>query len=163
VALGPADPAGAASLLGIQGPADAAPRAGRAPLDRALLIALVNVQRRLPDLIGQEVQSFTIDSCGGLTLNARRGWKAQFGRVLTPEELAALTEKVASLRSLAVSGSLDFNNPNLGYVNVMNPAVVAVPQPSPTPRRGRASPSPSVPPATRPPAAAGPQPVMTCH
>jgi cell division septal protein FtsQ len=163
VALGPADAAGASSLLGVQGPAAPLPRAGRAPLDRALLVALVNVQRALPGLIGQEVQSFTIDACGGLTLNARRGWKAQFGTVLTPEDLASLTDKVASLRALAVSGDVDFNNPSLGYVNVMNPAVVAVPQSSPSPRRGRASPSPSASPAVRQPASAGPQPVMTCH
>jgi len=72
VALGPADDAGAAALLGVDGPAQPAPRGGAAPLDRALLTALVNIQRRLPELIGQEVQSFTLDACGNLTLNARR-------------------------------------------------------------------------------------------
>jgi cell division septal protein FtsQ len=159
VALGPADAADVQSLLDIDGPARPAPRAGRAPLDRALLVALVNIQRALPGLIGQDVESFSIDSCSGLTLNARRGWKAQFGRVLTPEELASLKDKVASLRALAASGDVDFDSPGLRYVNVMNPAVVAVPQRTPAPRPGHASPSPS----PRPPARAGPQAVPTCR
>lgn len=151
IVLGPADGVGAQLLLGIQGPARPEPRAGRAPLDRALLVALVNIQRKLPELIGQDVQSFTIDSCGALTLNARRGWKAQFGRVLTPEELASLEGKVSALRALAVSGEVDFDNPSLGYVNVMNPGIAAVPQQTPTPRRGSAAPSPSPGAQARPP------------
>jgi len=157
VALGPVDAAGAAALLVVQGPARPAPRAGRAPLGRALLVALVNVQQALPGLIGQDVQSFTIDACGALTLNARRGWRAQFGQVGTPEELGTLSDKVASLKALAASGAVDFDSPGLQYVNLMNPAVVAVPQPSPTPRRGRASPTPS------PRPAASPQPASPCR
>ena len=154
--LGPADGVDAQRLLAIQGPARPEPRVGRAPLDRALLVALVNIQRALPGLIGQEVQSFTLDSCGGLTLNARRGWKAQFGSVLTPEERATLKDKVAALRALAVSGEVDFDGPGLGYVNLMNPAIAAVPGPSPAARPGRASPSPA------PPARTGTQPASPC-
>jgi cell division protein FtsQ len=157
VALGPAGGGDSAALLGIDGPAQPAPRTGRAPLDRALLTALVNIQRGLPNLIGQEVQSFTIDACGSLTLNARRGWKAQFGRALTPEELRTLKDKVAALRSLAVSGSVDYNSAGLQYVNVMNPKVVAVPDRSPTARPARASP-PAPPPPTSSAVSAGPQP-----
>lgn len=145
----------ASTLLGIDGPAQPEPKTGRALLERPLLTALVNIQRSLPGLIGQDVQSFTIDSCGNLTLNARRGWKAQFGRVNTPEELAALKNKVAALRALAASGDVDFSS--VQYVNVMNPAVVAVPARSGA-RGGRASPSPS--PAA---AAAGPQIVSPCR
>ena len=141
VALGPAPPADAGALLDVEGPAQPQPRAGSAPLDRALLTALVNIQRSLPGLIGQDVQSFTIDSCGSLTLNSRNGWKAQFGRVLTPEERATLGAKVAALKALAASGAVDFDK--VQYVNVMNPAVVAVPRPTPAPRPGRASPSPT--------------------
>jgi hypothetical protein len=100
----------------------------------------VNIQRSLPDIIGQEVQSFTIDSCGNLTMSARTGWKAQFGRVITPEELATLKDKVAALKALAASG-VDFNS--VQYVNLMNPYAVAVPTRGPTARPGRASPSPS--------------------
>lgn len=142
VALGPADGGDAAALLAVDGPAQPAPRTGAAPLDRALLTALVNIQRSLPGLIGQDVQSFTIDSCGSLTLNARRGWKGQFGRVNTPEERATLRDKLAALRALAASGDVDFGT--VQYVNVMNPAVVAVPKATP---RGGAAASPSPAPA----------------
>jgi cell division protein FtsQ len=148
VALGPAADSDAASLLDVDGPAQPEPRTGTAPLDRALLTALVNIQRSLPGLIGQDVQSFTIDSCGSLTLNSRRGWRAQFGRVLTPEERATLRAKVAALKALAASGSVDFDT--VQYVNVMNPAVVAVPRPTPTPRTARASPGPAAAPAPAP-------------
>jgi len=79
----------------------------------------------LPGLIGQDVQSFTLDSCGNLTLNARKGWKAQFGRVLTPEERSTLKDKVAALKALGASGQVDFAT--VQYVNVMNPTAVAVP------------------------------------
>lgn len=144
VALGPAG-ADAAGLLEIDGPARPAPRSGRAALDRTLLVALVNIQRSLPEIIGQQVQSFTIDSCGNLTMNATTGWKAQFGRVNTPEELATLKDKVAALRAIAVSGTVDFSH--VGYVNLMNPYAVAVPQRSPTPRPARATPSPAASPS----------------
>jgi len=140
VVLGPAGADGG-TLLDIDGPAKPAPRTGRAPIDRALLVALVNIQRALPDLIGQQVQSFTIDSCGNLTMNAAAGWKALFGRVITPEEFAGLKDQVAALKALYASGSVDFKS--VGYVNLMNPYAVAVPTRTPTPRPGRASPSPS--------------------
>ncbi|HSR23719.1 MAG TPA: FtsQ-type POTRA domain-containing protein, partial [Candidatus Eisenbacteria bacterium] len=153
VALGPAGDADADALLDVDGPAQPEPRTGSAPMDRALLTALVNIQRSLPGLIGQDVQSFTIDSCGSLTLNSRKGWKAQFGRALTPEERATLRDKVAALEALAASGDVDFDT--VQYVNVMNPAVVAVPRPTPA-RGGRASPSPAPTPA--PAAPARPQP-----
>jgi len=153
VVLGPAG-SDAGTLLDIDGPAKPAPRAGSAPLDRALLVALVNIQRALPDLIGQQVQSFTIDSCRNLTMNATTGWKAQFGRVITPDELAALKDKVAALKALSASGSVDFKS--AGYVNLMNPYAVAVPTRTPTPRPARAAPSPSASPS---PVA---QPVSAC-
>jgi cell division protein FtsQ len=140
VALGPAG-TDVAGLLPVDGPAQPAPRTGRAPLDRALLTALVNIQRSLPGLIGQDVASFTLDSCGNLTLNAARGWQAQFGRVLTPEERATLKDKVAALRSLAASGKVDFDT--VQYVNVMNPSAVAIPKST------KPSPAPTPPPACR--------------
>lgn len=123
VALGPAE---AADALPIDGPGQPAPRVGGRVLDPALLRALVNIQRGLPGLIGQEVRSFTIDGCGNLTLVAVRGWQVQFGRVLTPEELATLQDKVAALKALAASGDVDYNSATLQYVNVMNPTLVAV-------------------------------------
>jgi cell division septal protein FtsQ len=124
VTLGAA--AGGEPLLDILGPQQPEPRVGRQALDPRLLAAMVNIERGLPELIGQRVQSFTVDSCGNLTLSAGRGWKAQFGRVLTPEEFASLKDKVAALKALAVAGAVNYDNPRLQYVNVMNPAAAAV-------------------------------------
>jgi len=151
VALGPAAPGG--GLLDIQGPAGPDPRPGRQAMDTRLLAALVNLQRGMPTLLpGQEVQSFSVDSCGNLTMTARKGWQAQFGRVLTPEEYTSLDVKLAALRS--VSTKIDYNSPDLEYVNVMNPSAVAVklrsakpaptPTPSPLPKGATPAPSPSI-------------------
>jgi cell division septal protein FtsQ len=126
VALGPAVAGDAQSLLEVEGPARPEPRQGRQALDRPLLVALVNIQRALPGLIGQDVQSFAIDGCGNLTLTVRRGWKAQFGRVFTPEELASLKDKVGALKAVSAGGEVDLNSTDLQYVNVMNPTAAAV-------------------------------------
>jgi cell division septal protein FtsQ len=146
IVLGPASPTG--PLVDVQGPAGADPKVGDKALDVQLLVALVNIQRGLPGLIGQEVGGFIFDSCGQLTLVAKRGWKVYFGRVLTPEEFATLRDKVASLK--AIAGQVNYSSPDLDYVNVMNPSEPAVgfkslqpkpvaptpgatPQPTPTP------------------------------
>ena len=154
VALGPADAGD--DVLPIDGPAQPAPRAGARVLDPALLRALVNIQRGLPGLIGQEVRSFTIDGCGNVTLVARRGWQVQFGRALTPEELATLQEKVAALKALQASGGIDYDSATLQYVNVMNPALVAVgdrqQRPTPRPSPGKPSVRSTPGPAAMPPA-----------
>ncbi len=143
VILGPASNEG--PLIDVQGPAGADPRVGDHPLDVQLLTALVNIQRGLPGLIGQDVAGFVFDSCGALTLVAKRGWKVYFGRVLTPEEFVTLRDKMAALK--AIQGSVNYASADLDYVNVMNPAEPAVgfkskapatpaagaPQPTPTP------------------------------
>jgi cell division septal protein FtsQ len=137
VVLGPATTVG--PLVDVQGPAGADPRVGDRPLgDPQLLTAMVNIQRNLPALIGQDVAGFVFDSCGDLTLLAKRGWKVYFGRVLTPEEFATLQSKVTALK--AIAGSVNYASADLDYVNVMNPAEPAVgfkskapPPPSPTP------------------------------
>src|ERR1700687_389559 len=148
IVLGPAPPTG--PLVDVQGPAGADPKVGDKALDVQLLVALVNIQRGLPGLIGQEVGGFIFDSCGQLTLVAKRGWKVYFGRVLTPEEFTTLRDKVASLK--AIAGQVNYSSPDLDYVNVMNPSEAAVgfkslqPKP-PTPAPG-ATPQPSPTPAS---------------
>ena len=136
VLLGPTTAGGL--LVNIQGPTGHDPRAGDRPLDAQLLVALVNIQRGLPGLIGQQVSMFIVDSCGSLTMVTTRGWKAYFGRMLTPEEFASLRDKLAALK--AIAGSVNYNSTDLDYVNVMNasePAAAfksqepAVPSPSP--------------------------------
>jgi hypothetical protein len=144
--LGPAASAG--TLVDIQGPAGADPRIGTEPIDSTLLVALVNIQHGLPGLIGQQVAGFVFDSCGNLTLISKRGWKVYFGRVLTPEELATLRDKLAALKAIAGHGNVDYNSVDLEYVNVMNPAEPAAGYKSrepaiASPSPGAAQPSPS--------------------
>jgi len=142
------------ALVDIQGPAGPDPRVGSQAIDPTLLIALVNIQRGLPGLIGQEVAGFIFDSCGELTLVSKRGWKVYFGRVLTPEEFASLREKLVALKAIAGHGNVDYNSVDLAYVNVMNPAEPAAGYKSrapatPTPSPGPTQPSPSPVPACK--------------
>jgi cell division protein FtsQ len=147
VVLGPA-PA-VKGLTNIQGPAGGDPKPGDRVLDPDLLVALVNIQRGLPALIGQTVANFIVDSCGNLTMVSTRGWKVYFGRVLTPEEFDSLRDKLAALK--AIAGRVNYNSNDLLYINVMNAAEPAagfkskqpVP-PSPSPgAHPTSSPSPS--------------------
>jgi hypothetical protein len=149
VVLGPTSSDGA--LVDVQGPAGNDPRAGDRPLDPQLLVALVNIQRDLPGLLGQQVGGFIFDSCGDLTMLAKRGWKVYFGRVLTPEQFTALGSKLGALKAIAGNGNVNYNSTDLEYVNVMNAAEPAVgykslepPVPSPSPG---ATPQPSPSPA----------------
>jgi cell division septal protein FtsQ len=156
VVLGPTSPV--SGLVDVQGPAGADPRAGDHPLDPQLLTALVNIQRAMPTLVGQDVAGFVFDSCGDLTLIAKKGWKVYFGRVLTPEEFSSLQDKLAALRAIAGKKLVDYSSSDLDYVNLMNPSEPAVgyksrekhsPAPSPSPSPG-ASPRPSPTPSPSP-------------
>ena len=105
--LGPASSAG--TLVSVQGPEGPDPKAGERPLDQVLLTALVNIQKGLPNLIGQQVGSFIFDSCGNLTMIAKVGWKVYFGRVLTPEEYATLHDKRCNLARQAMQPCIEVN------------------------------------------------------
>lgn len=144
VVLGPTTTAG--GLTNIQGPSAPNPKAGDRALDPELLVALVNIQRLFPSLIGQQVSSFVLDSCGNLTLISMRGWKVYFGRVLTPEEFTSLRDKMAALK--AIAGKVNYNSTDLDYINVMNASEPAAgfksKQPAtPSPSPGAPQPSPS--------------------
>ncbi|HEY8798126.1 MAG TPA: FtsQ-type POTRA domain-containing protein [Candidatus Dormibacteraeota bacterium] len=148
----------AAGLVDVQGPSGADPKVGQKPIEQVLLVALVNMQRGFPALLGQQVSGFIFDSCGNLTLIAKRGWKVYFGRVLTPEEFTTLHDKIAALKAIQGRGQVNYNSPDLEYVNVMNPTEPAVgfrsrlnpATPSPSPGASpRPSPSPSPSPICR--------------
>ena len=113
-----------AGLVDVQGPTGSDPRVGDRALDAQLLTAMVNMQRAFPTLFGQDVAGFIFDSCGSLTLVAKKGWKVYFGRVLTPEEFGTLRDKLTALKALA--RDVNYSSPDLDYVNVMNPAEPAV-------------------------------------
>jgi hypothetical protein len=138
-------------LVDVQGPAGSDPRVGDRPLDPQLLVAMVNIQRDFPGMLGQQVSGFIFDSCGDLTLLAKRGWKVYFGRVLTPEQFATLKDKLSALKSIAGTANVDYNSADLEYVNVMNAAEPAVGYKSLEPK---SSPSPAAPPQPSPNAAA---------
>jgi cell division protein FtsQ len=146
VVLGPvATPAG---LVVVQGPAGSDPHVGDHAIDSQLLTALINMQRAMPTLIGQDVATFVFDSCGDLTMVAKRGWKVYFGRVLTPEEFSALRDKLAALKAIAGNGNVDYSSTDLEYVNVMNPSEPAVGYKSREP--APASPTPGATPSPNP-------------
>jgi cell division septal protein FtsQ len=145
VLLGPTP--SSAGLLVVQGPAGADPRVGDRPIDAQLLTAMINMQRSMPTLTGQDVASFIFDSCGDLTMVAKRGWKVYFGRVLTPEEFTALHDKLSALKAINGNGNVDYSSGDLDYVNVMNPSEPAVGyrsrEPAPASPTPGATPSPS--------------------
>jgi cell division septal protein FtsQ len=147
-----------AGLTVIQGPAGPDPKPGDRPLDPQLLVALVNIQRGLPALIGQSVAGFIVDSCGNLTMVSTRGWKVYFGRVLTPEEFDSLRDKIAALK--AIAGRVNYSSTDLDYINVMNPAEPAAGFKSKeAPPATAASPSPGVQPTPSP----APSPTPVCR
>ena len=137
-----------AGLVDVQGPAGSEPRPGDKPLDPQLLTALVNIQRAMPSLVGQDVSGFIFDSCGDLTMVAKKGWKVYFGRVLTPEEFATLRDKLSALKAIAGNGNVNYSSSDLLYVNVMNPSEPAVGYKSR--QKPAASPSPGATPAPTP-------------
>jgi hypothetical protein len=138
---------GSGGLVDIQGPGGGVPRPGDRVLDPQLLTALVNIQKSLPTLVGQDVAGFIFDSCGNLTLLAKRGWKVYFGRVLTPEEFSSLRDKLSALKAIAGHGNVDYSSTDLEYVNVMNPSEPAVAyksqEPAPVSPSPGASPTPN--------------------
>ncbi|HET9782334.1 MAG TPA: FtsQ-type POTRA domain-containing protein [Candidatus Dormibacteraeota bacterium] len=145
VVLGPT--ATSTGLVVVQGPAGTDPHVGDRAIDPQLLTALVNMQRAMPTLIGQDVASFIFDSCGDLTMIAKKGWKVYFGRVLTPEEFAALRDKLTALKAINGNGNVDYGSSDLDYVNVMNPSEPAVGfksrEPAPPSPSPGATPSPN--------------------
>jgi hypothetical protein len=134
-------------LLDIQGPTGSDPHVGDRPLDPQLMTALVNIQRSLPTLLGQDVAGFIFDSCGDLTMIAKKGWRVYFGRVLTPEEFLGLRDKLSALKAIAGKSMVDYGSSDLLYVNVMNPSEPAVGyksrQPAPPSPSPGATPAPS--------------------
>lgn len=154
--LGAANAHGGLTL--IDGP-DTGTAPGHLAINDNLLRPLVNIEHGLPGLIGQPVDHFQFDTCWNLTMYAGDGWRAIFGRMLTPSDYATLQSKVAALRSVA--GQVNFKDPGV-YVNLENPSEVtighgpdveATPTPSPTPSPSaspRSAPTPTPKPSATP-------------
>jgi POTRA domain, FtsQ-type len=151
--LGSANAHGGLAL--IDGP-DTGTSAGHLAIDNRLLRPLVNIQQGLPGLIGQPVNHFQLDRCWNLTMYGDSGWRAMFGRMLTPSDYATLQSKVAALRSVAPD--VNFKDSTV-YVNLENPSEVTIGHgldvaPTPTP-----TPTPSATPTPKPTATPTPGPV----
>ena len=126
--------------LRLTGPPGPDPKPGQRPVETKMLTALVNIARSLPGLIGQQATGFDVDACGNVTMTGGRGWHAIFGRLITPDEYAALPAKLAALK--AIASDVNYNNPDLDYVNLENPALPAVKYRSAKPPPPPPSPSP---------------------
>jgi hypothetical protein len=148
VVLGAAASTG--GLVEVQGPAGNDPRAGDRPLDPELVTAMVNIRNGMPVLVGQDITGFIFDSCGDLTMIAKKGWKVYFGRVLTPEQFASLRDKLAALKAIAGRELVDYSSSDLLYVNVMNPSEPAVGYKSRQPHPPSPSPGATPPPSPSP-------------
>src|SRR4029077_6213186 len=98
-------------------------------------------QKSLPTLVGQDVAGFIFDSCGNLTLLAKRGWEVYFGRGLPAGEFATLRDKLSALKAIAGHGNVDYSSTDLEYVNVMNPTEPAVAYKSQQPAPGSPAPA----------------------
>ena len=136
--------------MAVQGPAGNDPRAGDRPLDPELVTAMVNIHNAMPVLVGQDIAGFVFDSCGDLTMIAKKGWKVYFGRVLTPEQFASLRDKLAALKAISGKGLVDYGSSDLLYVNVMNPSEPAVGYKSRQPHPPSPSPGATPPPSPSP-------------
>lgn len=153
--LGTANARGGLTL--IDGP-DTGTAPGHLAINARLLRPLVNIQQGLQGMIGQPVDRFQFDRCWDLTMYAGTGWRAIFGRMLTPSDYATLQSKVAALRSVAAD--VNFKDPSV-YVNLENPSEVTIGRgadvaPTPTPS---ASPTPTATPTPKPTATPTPGPV----
>ncbi len=161
--LGSANAHGGLAL--IDGP-DTGTSAGHLAIDNRLLRPLVNIQQGLPGLIGQPVNHFQLDRCWNLTMYGASGWRAMFGRMLTPTDYATLQSKVAALRSVAPD--VNFKDSTV-YVNLENPSEVTIghgldvaPTPTPTPTPAATpTPKPTATPTPGPVSAVTPTPKAT--
>ncbi|MBO0746559.1 MAG: FtsQ-type POTRA domain-containing protein [Candidatus Dormibacteraeota bacterium] len=153
------------SLPMIQGP-DTGTAPGHLAVDERLLRPLVNIQQGLPGMIGQPVNHFQLDRCWNLTMYAGGGWRAMFGRMLTPSDYATLQGKVSALRSVAPD--VNFKDSTV-YVNLENPSEVTIghgqdvaPTPTPTPTPSATpTPTPTATPTPGPVSAVTPTPKAT--
>ncbi|HEV2952858.1 MAG TPA: FtsQ-type POTRA domain-containing protein [Candidatus Dormibacteraeota bacterium] len=149
-----------ASLLAIRGPGCLGLTPGRSPIDSRTLTALVNIQRGFPDLFKQVITSYQIGSDGSVFFTTARGWQGSLGRVITPEDIDALTSKLASLKSYSAKQDLNGLKPGqiLYLEDPLAVAVGPVPQATPPSSSPRASASPTIGSSPQPSRPASPNP-----
>src|SRR2546421_261266 len=70
------------------------------------------------------LMSFQLDRRQVLTAQTDRGWAIIFGQMVTSDDRATLTPKLAALRALG--GRIDFPSAQIQYINLENPGAPAV-------------------------------------
>jgi hypothetical protein len=68
--------------------------------------------------------SFRLDRRQVLTAQTDRGWTIIFGQMVTSDDRATLTPKLAALRAL--NSRIDFTSAQILYINLENPGAPAV-------------------------------------
>ena len=119
------DPAAEAGGLTVINRPDFGPVAyGQHAVDRDLLPMLVQLKAGFAPAFKISLMSFQLDRRQVLTAQTDHGWSIIFGQMVTSDDRATLTPKLAGLRAL--SSRIDFASAPIQYINLENPGAPAV-------------------------------------
>jgi cell division septal protein FtsQ len=97
---------------------------GQRAVDRDLLPMLLQLKAGFAPAFKISLMSFQLDRRQVLTAQTDRGWTIIFGQMVTSDDRATLTPKLAALRAL--SSRIDFTSAQIQYINLENPGAPAV-------------------------------------
>ena len=119
------DPAAEAGGLTVINRPDFGPVAyGQRAVDRDLLPMLLQLKSGFAPAFKISLMSFELDRRDLLTAQTDRGWTIVFGQMVTSDDRATLTPKLAALRALA--SRVDLTSGQIQYINLENPGAPAV-------------------------------------
>jgi cell division septal protein FtsQ len=119
------DPAAEAGGLAVINRPDFGPVAyGQRAVDRDLLPMLLQLKAGFAAAFKISLMSFGLDRRDVLTAQTDRGWAIIFGQMVTSDDRATLTPKLAALRAL--NSRVDFTSTQIQYINLENPGAPAV-------------------------------------
>jgi cell division septal protein FtsQ len=97
---------------------------GQHAVDRDLLPLLLQLKAGFAPAFKISLMSFQLDPRDVLTAQTDRGWTIIFGQMVTSDDRATLTPKLAALRALG--NRVDFTSTQIQYINLENPGAPAV-------------------------------------
>jgi len=97
---------------------------GQRAVDRDLLPMLLQLKAGFAPAFKISLMSFQLDQRDVLTAQTDRGWTIIFGQMVTSDDRATLTPKLAALRALG--SRVDFTSTQIQYINLENPGAPAV-------------------------------------
>jgi cell division septal protein FtsQ len=119
------DPAAEAGGLTVINRPDFGPVAyGQRAVDRDLLPMLLQLKAGFAPAFKISLMSFQLDRRQVLTAQTDRGWTIIFGQMVTSDDRATLTPKLAALRAL--NSRIDFTSTQIQYINLENLGAPAV-------------------------------------